>query len=302
MHLDPKVSRVLGIVGILIAGTLAGYIAYRYVKPHGSSETLIPSNTRLVLSASDVPAHNALIVDTSDTSVTPLNIPSQGTQNIYGEILGKNYAYYLISGPPARESTLYRMDLKHPEAGLEQLTQSHSEKIELSVLEPAGIAAFTARTNGAAPHVFVLDIKSGKETDLGEGVHPYILAAGLNVLFEKGGSVVSKEIASGKTSPLAEIAPGAPFAVDAFRSQFALYDSATNAVKTYWIVDNATSAMEASSIIPGEMPTALLYEGDTLLMARMLPDTLVLSSIDGLHNEQIRAPGFSLEGFSLHTL
>ena len=301
MHLDPKVSRVLGIIGILIAGALAVYIAYLYVKPHGSSEALIPPDTRLVLSASDLPAHDALIIGMSHKSLAPVNIPSQGTQNIYAEALGKNYAYYLISGPMAGESTLYRLDQKHPEAGLEQLTQSNSEKLDLSVHEAAGLAVFAAQVNGK-PHVVVLDMKSGKETDLGEGVHPHILAAGLNVLFEKNGSLVSEEIASGKIYPLAKIAPAAPFAVDAFKSQFALYDSAANAVKTYLIVNDATAAQEASSGVPGEKPDALLYSGDTLLMARMVQDMLVVSSIDGLHDEQIRAPGFSLMGFSIHVL
>lgn len=295
-------SVVVGVIIIVILIVLAGYGAYRYFGPHNASGKLtFPANARITLSANDLPAHNAQVVDLSHMSLAPDHIASQGTQNIYAEVLTKTAGYYLISGPSARQSTLYKLNLADPNAGLQQLSTSTSEKIDLSVNEPADVAAYTVQVGGT-PHVVSLNMKTGVETDLGAGTHPHVLASGLSVLFQKRNTIVSEEIGTTHTYTLATTTANAPFAVDSYHSLLAVYDPAKNKVTTYSIQNSDTQTLQFTQVTPGYMPGALFYDGGTLLMARMQQDTLILNSIDGKQQVPISAPGFSLSGFSLSVL
>lgn len=296
--LNPRTSRLIGIASIIIVVALAGYAGYIY---HWKHSGVAPSAaSHIVLSASGTPPHDALMV--KDGSLSPVTIPSQGTQDLYAEVLTKTHGYYLISGPALGQSTLYKLDLAHADSGLQQLSTSTSEKTDLSVHEPVGLAAYAARTKGEAPHVIVLDMKTGKETDLGEGDHPAILADGLSVLFERGSALISKEISSGKEYKMADITPGAPFAVDTYTSQFAFYDPVQNKIRTYMIMNSGTLSSLSGSAAPAQAPEALFYVNHELYEAHMVPDTLVVSPVSGGQEERIAAPGFSLDGFILTAL
>lgn len=298
----PYVSRAIGAVLIIVLVALAAYGAYRYFRPQRMDTVGPLGNARITLAADAVPAHDVMIVDALHRKLMPEHVASQGTQNLYAEASTTDSEYYLISGPAAGQSTLYKLDRAHQDAGPQQLSTSTSEKVSLSVNEPAGIAAFTAYSTGGAPHITVIDLKSRKETDLGEGTHPTVLADGRSVLFEKAGILVSKDIARGTEYTMAALPDGALFAVDTYRSQFALYDPSRNVIRTYQIMNSGTLSKQADSSTPSDSPGALFYLHDALYMARTADGMLVLSGVDGSSPVQIPAPGFSLGGFTITAL
>lgn len=303
-RMHPHISRAIGIVLIIVLIALAACAAYWYY--HARQQTNSGSNSltnaRITLSADTFPVHSALLLDLSHEALIADHIANQGTKNIYAEALTKNAGYYLISGPAAGQSTLYKLDLRNPRVGLQQLSTSTSDKVGLSVNDPAGMAAFTVGAKGTTTHVIALDLRSEKETDLGAGTDPTVLADGLSVLFERGDSLVSAEISTGKTHQLATTTSGAPFAVDTYRSQLAVYDPTKNIVRLYVIGNDGSVANEASSVTPKSHPDLLFYYGDTLFMVHKEPSELVLSHLDGSSAATIAAAGFSLDGFTIHAL
>lgn len=256
----------------------------------------------VMLSPDTYPPHAVQIAN--GKGIRPLAIEGQGTATLYDEERTEKHAYYLMSGPGANQSTLYRQDLANLSAGFEQMTSSETLKLELSMHEVGGVATYTIQADRGAPHVAVLDIASKSERDLGEGEHPIVLADGTTVLFERNGMLLTVDLGTGKEHEVLRVGNEAVYAVDTSASQFAVYDRTENLVRLYWIarVDGAIVTTPGSTQPVSGTPEELFYNNSTLFAAQADADTLTVYALDGSHKASAAAPGLSLKGYRLTPL
>jgi hypothetical protein len=288
LSLGQRPAVIVGSVIVLLALVIGGaYWAW-------NNRSGGPGEGGYVLAATAFPPYAARHLD---GTLEPLTVDGQGSATLYDVVETEMHAYYLLSGPEANQSTLYRRDLAG--AGLEQLTTSPGLKIDLSMLAGGGVLAYTVQdAPGGATRVVAWEENTKEETSLGEGSEPTLLGDGRHVLFRRGGSIVSADIADGMVAELAPAAQGAPFAADRATGQFAVYDPTEHVIKSYWI-ENMTTSVPGLVTPVTDAPHALFYDHVGLRIARMEGDTLVITTLDGARTQEVAAPGLSLTGLSL---
>lgn len=292
---DPVGRNVLIAVVALILLVLLGYAAFRYWGGQHRMTGGLPNDTRIVLAADSLPSPAARVVDLAAHTLLPLTVEAQGTATLLDEALTDTQGYYLLTGPEANSSNLYRQDRANPAAGLTQLTHSATYKIDLSRDATTGIAAYVTRAVDGT-HIVVWNPASDTEKDLGRGSRPVVLPGGSYVLFVRDGRLMSKHISTGREQELVPVAADAPFAIDT--EHLAVYDPAARAVQYYTVTETGLIPEESVTSLE-TAPKELVYSDGKLLVAYAVPDMLVLRAVDGSASLEVPVPGLSLDGLKI---
>lgn len=287
---------------LLVTGLIACAVCIALLLEGRSSQHSAPklSDAEILVSAAALPAPAARI--SSGDMLSPLRIPQQGTATLYDEVRGSAAAYYLLSGPNSGQSTLYRQDLKKG-PGLEQMSTSTSLKLELSVNTVANIAAYTAYDKEGRSTVTTFDLATGVEKQLGAGMHPTVLADGLNVIFMQNGALISMDLTTATSTKLLDLPKGASFAVNPHTSELAVFDPGTHVLQRYWIVAGMSELQPGLSTKLKDASAALFYSNDHLYTALQGQDAINIMPADQSGEARtLKAPGASLAGLRITAL
>lgn len=294
-------KRAFAISGAALAGIVVLVAAGYFVWKSGIlAPGLLPKGSQLVLASDSLPLAGAQVIDLKGKTITPLMVEGQGTAVVIDAGSSEKSDYYLLSDPEFTRVNLYQKDAADPDAGFDQLTFSSDLKYNLSVDPASGFAAYvSASTTDAEPHVFVWDPIRKEVKDLGVGLHPHVLPDGFFVLFERGDSLISIEIASREEHEVLTVAGNAPFALDAARTRIALYNPIANDIQ-FFSIEGLTSASYLSSTPLGtdSVPDEILVTGDSVVQVRAdAADALTLTN--GKRSAGVPLGGLSLENTNI---
>jgi hypothetical protein len=279
----------------LVFGAISSAIcAYLLIQGgHLLNRSLGLSHVRVLVAAESLPAPAARV--TEGDKIVPLQLPEQGTATLYDEARSETHAYYLLSGPEAGQSTLYRQDIG--QSGLDQLSTSTTYKIGLSLDHLSEVMAYSVR-DGNTSRIAIWNDRSKTETLLGTGSHPTMLRGGGMVIFERNSDLIIHDMGNGTEHTLLAMPPGALFAINPDQLQLAVYDAKAHFLSMYSLGSRTEAEIESTDL-SGPVLQALFFKEDSLVGAYMEGDTLVLRSTDGSWAQDVKAPGMSLDGLRL---
>lgn len=260
----------VGVILLIVCAAAYYFISWRH--------STISNGASAVIAPDGLPLFEALGLNTATGALSPLTVEGQGTAVLIDESVAKDSSYYLIADQGMDESNLYSLDAVHPEAGLDQLTSSHTLKFGLSYDAVSGSAAYMTGNQDESSHVVVYDAASKKEVDLGEGADPALLPGGFFVVMRRGGQIMSVEVASGTTHDLLSIDAGAAFAVDPSSMKVTLYSPETSLVQVFSIA-TSIAASYVSSVSSPARPQAFAFDGTDILAISSDHGQSVLTSL-----------------------